>query len=477
MAAGLVLFPLLMGVAAFAVPSNQKRPWILPAVGLIHLFLTLKVLGAPELSTISPWLVLDPAGKLVLLLVSVLFLICSFYTVGYLRYRAERSNRVFCACLLASLGTMSLVTCSHHLGLMWVAIEASALTTAPLIYFNRTPRSIEATWKYMLVGSVGIALALLGSFFLAYSSLHSGLESSLLLEDLLSNAPKLSKPWLHASFVLMLVGYGTKMGLSPMHTWKPDAYGEAPGVVGALLSGGVTSCAFLTILRINSICAAAGESAYTSTLLVFMGLLAMATAGVFMVGQRDIKRMLAYSSVEHMGILVLGIGIGAPALYGTLLHLLNNGFTKGVLFLSAGNIHRAFNSTTTEKTSGALSRLPVSGALFTAGFLAITGSPPFGPFISEFAILNGALGAGHFLAAGLYLVLLLVVFIGMGATVLSVVQGPSHTEEETSSYRDGWLTCLPPLLLMGLVLLLGLSIPAPLNTLLTSAVQYLEGKP
>lgn len=189
MAAGLVLFPLLMGVAAFAVPSNQKRPWILPATGLIHLFLTLKVLGTPELSTISPWLILDPAGKLVLLLVSVLFLICSFYTVGYLRYRAERSNRVFCACLLASLGTMSLVTCSHHLGLMWVAIEATALTTAPLIYFNRTPRSIEATWKYMLVGSVGIALALLGSFFLAYSSLHSGLESSLLLEDLLSNAP------------------------------------------------------------------------------------------------------------------------------------------------------------------------------------------------------------------------------------------------------------------------------------------------
>jgi hydrogenase-4 component F len=205
--------------------------------------------------------------------------------------------------------------------------------------------------------------------------------------------------------------------------------------------------------------------------------LAMATAGVFMVGQRDIKRMLAYSSVEHMGILVLGIGIGAPALYGTLLHLLNNGFTKGVLFLSAGNIHRAFNSTTTEKTSGSLSRLPVSGALFTAGFLAITGSPPFGPFISEFAILNGALGAGHFLAAGLYLVLLLVVFMGMGATVLSVVQGPSRDEDEPSSYRDGWLTCLPPLLLMGSVLLLGLFIPAPLNTLLTSAAQYLEGKP
>lgn len=477
MVPGLVLLPILLGGIAFAVPSNLIRPWLLPVAGFIHLFLTLKVLGTPELSTISPWLILDPAGRLVLFLVSVLFFVCSFYSVGYLRYRAERSNRVFCACLLASLGTMSLVTCSHHLGLMWVAIEATALSTAPLIYFNRTPRSIEATWKYMLVGSVGIALALLGSFFLAYSSLHPGLESSLLFEDLLANAPKLSKPWLHASFVLMLVGYGTKMGLSPMHTWKPDAYGEAPGVVGALLSGGVTSCAFLTILRINSICAAAGESAYTSTMLVFMGLLAMATAGVFIVGQRDIKRMLAYSSVEHMGILVLGLGIGTPALFGTLLHMLNNGFAKGVLFLSAGNIHRAFNSTSTGEISGTVARLPVSGVLFTMGFFAITGSPPFGPFISQFAILNGALSTGHFLTAGLYLVLLLTVFIGMGAVILPVIQGQSRQESKMTAFREDVWTCLPTLVLMGLVLLLGLFIPGPLNSLLTDAVEYLEVKP
>ncbi len=477
MVTGLVLFPILMGGLAFVVSSNQKRPWLLPVTGLAHLVLTVRVLMGLETATSSPWFVLDPAGRLVLFLVSVLFFVCSLYTVGYLKYRAERSNRVFCGCLLASLGTMSLVTWSHHLGVMWVAIEATALSTAPLIYFNRTPRSIEATWKYMLVGSVGIALALLGSFFLAYSSLHSGLESSLLLEDLLSDAPKLSKPWLHASFILMLVGYGTKMGLSPMHTWKPDAYGEAPGVVGALLSGGVTSCAFLTILRIFSVCAAAGESAYISGLLVFMGLLAMATAGVFMAGQRDLKRLLAYSSVEHMGILVFGLGLGAPALYGTLLHMLNNGLTKGVLFLSAGNLHRAFNSTTTEEVSGAVSRLPVSGTLFTAAFLAITGSPPFGPFISEFAIFNGALASGRLLTAGLYLMLLLVVFIGMGAVVLAAVQGLVRKESQTSSYRDGFLTCLPPLVLMGFVLLFGLYIPSPVNTLLTNAVQYLEVKP
>src|SRR5579862_4666798 len=193
---------------------------------------------------------------------------------------------------------------------MWVAIEGTSLVTAPLIYFNRTPRSIEATWKYLLICSVGIALALLGSFFLAYASLHEGLESSLLFEDLLHHAPRLSKPWLHTAFVLLLVGYGTKMGLAPMHTWKPDAYGEAPGVVGALLAGGLTNCAFLAVLRIYHVTIAAGERAYSGKLLIFMGLLSMLVAGIFMIGQRDLNRLLASPSVDPMGILILGLESG-----------------------------------------------------------------------------------------------------------------------------------------------------------------------
>src|SRR2546430_3359256 len=269
-------------------------------------------------------------------------------------------------------GTPVLVLRARHIGLMWVAIEASTLATAPLIYFNRTPRSIEATWKYLLVGSVGIALALLGSFFLAYAAVQQGVNSSLLFDDLLRHAPMLSKPWLHVAFILLLVGYGTKMGIAPMHTWKPDAYGEAPGVVGALLAGGVTNCAFLALLRVDHICRVAGEATYTGRLLVFMGLLSMAFAAIFMVGQRDFKRMLAYSSVEHMGILTLGIGIGGPvALFGALLHTINNGLTKGVLFLSAGNIHRAFDGKTTDEVRGAIRRLPLSGTLFLLGFFAI----------------------------------------------------------------------------------------------------------
>ena len=477
MAFALIFLPLLMAALAAAIPSNRLRPWLLPVTGIAHLALTVVTLARPELTTSAAWLVLDPLGKLILLMVSTLFCFCSFYATGYLRIREERPNRVFCACLMTFLGIMSLVTWSHHLGLMWVAIEGTTLVTAPLIFFNHTQRSIEATWKYLLVGSVGIALALLGTFFLAYASLHTGMEPTLTLEGLLDHAPKLSKPWLHAAFVLLLVGYGTKMGLAPMHTWKPDAYGEAPGVVGAMLAGGVTSCAFLALLRTYHVCLAAGEGAYVSRLLLFMGVLSMAVASLFMVGQRDFKRMLAYSSVEHMGILVLGLGIGAPALYGTLLHVVTNGLTKGVLFLSAGNIHRAYGSKSTEQVCGAMRRLPLSGTLFLAGFLAITGSPPFGPFISEFSILNGAFDAGRFAIGGLFLFLLLVVFIGMGATVLKVVQGRASFEARNTPYRDSFLTAAPIAILMLLVLLVGLYIPAPLNTLIRDAVLFLEGQP
>lgn len=473
MAYGLILFPLVMAALAWVTPS-RVRPWLLPVTATAHLVMTLITLARPDLAVTTVWLILDPAGKIVLLVVSMLFFACSFYAVGYLQHEHKLSNRVFCVCLPAFLGFMSLVTWSHHLGLMWVAIEATTLATAPLIYFDHTPSSLEATWKYLLVCSVGIALALLGTFFLAYSSLHEGLASSLVFEDLLHNAPLLSKPWLHAAFVLLLVGYGTKMGLAPMHTWLPEAHSEAPSPVSAMLSGALLPCAFLAILRIYHICHAAGESAFTSRLLIFMGLFSMAVAGVFTVGQRDFKRLLAYSSVEHMGILALGIGIGGPALFGTMLHVVTHGLTKGVLFFSAGNIYHAYGSKNTDMVRGAISRLPVSGTLFLAGFLAITGSPPFGPFISEFAILNGAFDAGRFVTGGLYLFFLLVVFIGMGMTVLKVVQGSEPEEVKNRPYHDGWLSTLPIMVLMALVLMLGLWIPAPLMALLNDAVRFLE---
>src|ERR1041385_3268760 len=184
--------------------------------------------------------------------------------------------------------------------------------------------------------------------------------------------------------------------------------------------------------------------------------------------------MLAYSSGEHMGILVLGIGIGGGAMFGSLLHIINNGLTKGVLFLSAGNIHRAYEGKTIEEVQGAMRRLPLSGTLFLLGFLAITGSPPFGPFISEFAILTGSFAAGRFVVGGFFLFLLLIVFMGMGRTVLTVCQGRPPAAARRTPYRDGLLTGLPIVALFALILLLGVHVPAAVNRLVRDAVRFLE---
>ncbi len=476
MAPWLVLVPLAFAALAFATPSERVRPWLLPAAGATQLGLVaLELLGRGS-GFGAPWLALDALGRLVATYLAVLFFLCAAYAPGYLAQRVERPNRIFCSVMLVFFAMMNLIASAQHLGLLWVAVEATTLASGPLLYFNRNARSIEATWKYLLIGSVGIALALLGTFFTAYSALLAGVTPSMLLPDMIASAPQLSRPWLHSGFVLALVGYGTKMGLAPMHTWKPDAYGEAPGLVGALLAGGLTSCAFTAVLRFFQICAAAGEADFARGPLLFLGLFSMAVAGAFMVRQGDYKRMLAYSSVEHMGILVLGIAIGGAGTLGALLHLVSNGLSKGVLFLSAGNLHRAFGSKRTADVSGALRVLPASAALFLAGFFAATGTPPFGTFVSEFTILSAMMHAERYGVAALFLGLLLVVFVGMGQTVLAVVQGEPPELVAAKPHRDRWLAVAPIAVLLVLVLALGVWIPEPVLALFRAAASAVEGQ-
>lgn len=475
-----ILFSVPLGFAlvAYFVRSERYRPWVVTLAALVQLPLVFFALAQKKpVLAFGGWLELDPIGRVVLGFTTILFAACALYLPGYMAQRSEKKNRVFCCCILTFQGVLTVVTMAHHLGLMWVAMEACTLSTAPLIYFNRNSLSIEATWKYLLVGSVGIALALFGTFLLGYAVLCGGKEPSLLLSELVKDAPSMSRPWLHVAYVVLLVGYGTKMGLAPMHSWKPDAYGEAPGLGGALLAGGLTSAAFLAILRIFHVCAAAGEVAFARQPLVVLGLVSMLVAGVFMARQKDFKRMLAYSSVEHMGILVLGIGIGKTAVFGALLHSINNGLTKGVLFLSAANIHRAFGSKSTDDVRGAWGRVPVSATLLLLGFFAITGSPPFGPFISEFTIVSAAFASGQYFVGAAFLFLLIVVFIGMGSTVMAVVQGEPSPVTQRADFkiaRERWLTYAPGLVLLCLVLMLGVYIPPPLNQMLREAALWLE---
>ncbi|HYM59583.1 MAG TPA: proton-conducting transporter membrane subunit [Thermoanaerobaculia bacterium] len=472
----LVIIPLAGALAAFLLPSDRYRPWIVATTALLHTALALGIIRTTAVEIpATAWLQLDALGRLVVLVISTLFLICAIYCIGYLRVRAERPNRIFCTALLGLLGMTSLVALAQHLTILWVAMEATTLSTAVLLYFNQNRRSLEATWKYLMVGSVGIALALLGTLFLAYGALIGLGEPTLFFADLVRRAGSLPAPWVRTAFVFLLVGYGTKMGLAPLHTWKPDAYGEAPGIVGALLSGGTTTCAFLALLRVYRIVDAAGQGRFARELLVFFGLLSMATAAVFMIGQRDFKRLLAYSSVEHMGILVLGIGIGGAGIFAALLHVINNALTKGVLFLAAGNIHRAFKSKRLEDVTGALRRLPVSAGLFLAGFFAITGSPPFGPFVSELSVLTAAMDDRRYVVGALYLILLAVIFIGMGSTVLAVVQGVPPEDAEGRSFRESPFKTVPIFASLALVLVMGTWIPRWVSEILHAAAHLLGG--
>ncbi len=474
----LVLVPLAMAALAALAPGDRIRPRLLPLGAAAELALCLWTIHSAHPSGASPalggWLMLDALGRLFLVWLNVFFLITMLYAPGYLAARSDRPNRVFCANLFLVQAMMTLVTLAHHLGLLWVAMESTTLATAPLLYFNRNTRSLEATWKYLVIGSVGIALALLGSFFLAYARLSAGLEPSLLFDDLVREAHGLSVTWLHAAFALLLIGYGTKLGLAPVHTWKPDAYGEAPGLAGAILAGAVSSCAFLAILRVYQICQAAEDAGFAAEMFVFAGLFSIAIAAASVARERDIKRMLAYSSVEHMGLLVLGVGLGGKAIYGALLHLINHGLAKGVLFLSAGNIHRAYGSKQAGAVTGAMRVLPGSAALFLAGFFAIAGSPPFGPFTSELVIAGEAAHQGRMIVLLLAILGVAVVFVGMSFTVLTVVQGEPPCAPDRSHFREHAAVLAPAAIFLALVLGLGLVIPDPVDRLLVDAARALE---
>jgi hydrogenase-4 component F len=477
---GLILIPLLAGLLAFLLRDDRLRRGLLVLVAGTHFILTALAWTLRPLSALGGWLALDSLDLLFLSTTSVLFLAAAVYGIGYLS-REDCTRRpdvedgflfsnareaTFTGCLLLFLSSMTLVAVSQHFGLMWVAVEATTLVSAPLIYFHRQHRSLEAAWKYLVICSVGIAIALLGNFFLVVAS-GPGVDP-LTVAGLTAQAGRLDPVWLRAAFLLLLVGYGTKMGLAPLHTWLPDAHSESPSVISALLSGALLNCAFLAILRGHAVCVAAGQGAFSADLLVLFGLFSMGFAAVFIVGQMDYKRMLAYSSVEHMGIAALGVGLGGAAGLGAILHTMNHSLAKGMLFLLSGNILAAYHSKSASRVTGAIRSLPVTGVLWLVGFFAITGSPPFGLFMSELLILKGALDGHHTVIAVIYLAFLLIIFIGMATVFLRMAFGEGSEAKRTE--REPLLAAIPPAVLALGVLLLGLYLPAPLKQAMTEAL-------
>ncbi len=485
----LLLVPIIAGILVFLIRNRAIDRILLIFAATAHAGMTASTWFINPASMFGGWLALDASGKLFLGITSSLFFAASFYAIGYLRREAvgqkldleegfafsNAPEQIFIGSLLFFLATMTLVTLSRNIGLIWVAVEATTLASAPLIYFHRHHRSLEATWKYLLICSVGIALALLGIFFLAVASAGHNGDASLMLTDLLNRGAQMDPRWLKASFILLLVGYGTKMGLAPMHTWLPDAHSEAPSVVSALLSGAVLNCAFVGILRSLQILAASGQLFFGQDLLMGFGLLSMGVAAVFVIRQPDFKRLLAYSSVEHMGILALGIGIGGGGVFGSILHAVNHSFAKAALFLVAGNIMTVYKTKSFEKVTGMLKTYPISSVLWIAGFLAITGSPPFGLFISEFTILKAALAQGNFLVATAYLAVLALIFTAMMATCLRMAQGVPDEQTQPPGKGESMLAVMPPAILLAAVFVLGIYVPLPLSNTINEISRTIGG--
>jgi hydrogenase-4 component F len=470
----LLLVPAIAALLAYFLPV-VARAALLVGAALVHLTLVILLWSLPAHRVLDGWLMDDALGRVILSIVSMVFLALAHYAVGYLRDENPRGGRAFVSCMLGFLAAATLVSLSQNFALLWVGMETTTLAVAPLIYHRHDRRSLEAVWKYLVLSSVGIAFALLGVFLLATSQ-PSGAGRPLVLDDLMLHAAALDATWLRAAFVFMLIGFGTKMGLAPLHSWKPDVYGEAPSMVGGLMAGALTSCAFLGLARITSICFAAGAGPFVRPPLIAFGLLSLVVATAFIIGQGDVKRLLGYSSIEHMGLLALALGLGGVGAYGAVLHTLNNALAKVMVFLAVGNVVLATGTSTAGRIRGLVRRMPASGTLLVVGLFAITGSPPFGMFLSEFTIIGAAIAVSPWIAAVL-VTLLSIIFIGIASMILEMVYGePSGDSEPPATFaaERPWLVVAPAALAL-LVLGLGFYLPAPLTDALSSAAVTLGG--
>lgn len=365
---------------------------------------------------INDYVLFDALGAWTLVCTCVVYCLASIYAVGYMRLLSEEESRLpgFYALFSLFAATMICGPLMNNIGVYWIAIELTTLVSTFLVGFERGQEAIEAAWKYIIVVSAGISLALLGTVLFYWAgSLVLGPTYDMTWEALRHAAPRMSPALTQTAFLLVLVGYGTKAGLAPMHTWLPDAHSEGPAPVSAMLSGALLNTAMLGVARFLTITDAASGSLLPRTVLVAFGAFSLFVAALFIVRQQGIKRLMAYSSVEHMGVLALGLGFGGPlAIAAVLYHMLNHSLNKSLMFFGAGNVMRVYGTKDINVIRGVWSRFPVTGAVWIAGAVAITGAPPFGLFLSEIALMRAGFATPNAWAVIVLLVLLIVIFIG-----------------------------------------------------------------
>jgi hydrogenase-4 component F len=432
----ILIVPLAAGLACLIAPARVAKVMTV-ASGVASFALVLALV--PEtahgnLSYLSGYLRADAVSVIFLLATSFLYAAVAVYAVGYLNagHGDDRYARRFYAGFNAFGWAMLAAPLMGSLALVWIAVEVTTIISALLVAIEDTDGAAEAAWKYVLIASAGLGLALLGTVLAYYAgSQVLGEHYNLAIQPLIEAGHRLPRTPVRLAFLLAVLGYGTKVGLFPVHTWLPDAHSEAPTPVSALLSGSLLAVSFYAIVRFYQVAVASLGSGFPRDALLAFGVASLLLASLYVFGQRDVKRLLAYSSVEHMGILAIGVSFGAPvALAGVLLHVLAHAAAKGNAFMGAGvfTVKYGTKQIGPGEMGGGLALLPWSGPLFLLTIFALSALPPSGIFRSEFQIVAGGLGSGSYAAAAVLVVLVTIVFFGLTTSATSMLLTPApHT--------------------------------------------------
>jgi hydrogenase-4 component F len=430
--------------------------------------------------TLGRYLRADAISVVFLLATSFLYAAVSAYSVGY--FAGEESSadfdryaRRFYLGLNLFAWSMLAAPLMSSLAMLWIAVEVTTVISALLVAIEDTDGALEAAWKYVLIASAGLGLALLATIFMYAAGAHVlGQSYDLTFTELLRAGPRLPHTVVRLAYGLAVLGFGTKMGLFPVHTWLPDAHAEAPTPVSALLSGSLLAVSFYAILRYYQVSVAALGPSFPQGVLLAFGVASLLLAALYLFNQGDVKRLLAYSSVEHMGILAIGVSFGAPiALAGVLLHVLAHAAAKGNAFMGAGVLVRKYQTKDVAAISGALDVLPWSGPLLLAAVLALAAMPPFGIFRSEFQIVAGGFSATRNVAAAVLIVAVTLAFLGLSLSANRMLVNPT-AKRLPRGEPSVWMV-VPVVAGVAALVVLGVHPPAHLTELLVRGAAELRG--
>lgn len=484
----LLSIPALAGLLALAMPTPKKALAAMVAGVLVTAcwgFRLVLMVSAGAVDSGTPgWLFLDALSAWHLAVLLVVFILCAVYAWVYFNAELKASRltlkqaRLFSGLFTSALSTMSLALAANNLGLMWVGVEATTLVTAFLIHLHPSKESLEAMWKYILICSVGVAFAFMGTLLTAASARDLAVAEgeAMLWTTLRANAALLNPMLLKTAFIFILVGYGTKAGLSPMHNWLPDAHSQAPSPVSALFSGFMLNTALYCIMRFTPIVEIAlGNSGWALGMLKGFGLFSIAVAAAFIVFQRDLKRLLAYCSVEHIGIIALGLGLGGWGVFAALFHALNHSVAKVLAFFSAGRLGQIHGTHDMRRLSGAWKSAPLWAFGLFGSLLALIGAAPFSVFMSEFLIAKAAVDARAWAALALFLAGAGVIFVAILGHAIPLFWGRPEPERAPvrATLLEGALVSLPLLIL----LFLGIFMPPGLKEMIVRAAAVVQGGP